>query len=169
MVAPRDPTLGGHVTVPSLAGHYHVGIVVDDIEAARARLRAMLGLTWGPVMRLGTAPYRDGDGNDIELPTAMCYSTGDPCLELIEEVPGSVWIRNESSNLHHIGFWADLDRSSAALSEVGCPLQLCGRAGNEAPMAFAYHRDDELGVRIELVDVALRDAMASFFQAAPEG
>ena len=30
--------------------HYHVGIVVTDIEAASARLSEMLGVTWGPVM-----------------------------------------------------------------------------------------------------------------------
>ena len=39
----------------------------------------------------------------------------------------------------------------AGLAGSGCPLQLCGRAGDEAPVAFAYHRND-LGVRIEIVD-----------------
>ncbi len=73
----------------------------------------------------------------------MCYSVGDPCLELIEEVPGSVWVRNEHSNLHHIGFWSEgLVDVSAGLAGGGCPMQLCGRAGEDAPVSFAYHRDD---------------------------
>src|SRR5580700_9433823 len=87
--------------------HYHVGIVVDDIEAASTRLTDLLGVTWGPIMSLDAVDYRDADGNDVSLPTTMRYSTGDPCLELILEVPGTVWVRNDSSNLHHVGFWVD--------------------------------------------------------------
>lgn len=149
-------------------GHYHVGIVVTDIDAARRRLTDSLGVTWGPVLRLDATAYRDGAGADLELPTTMCYSTGAPCLELIEEVPGTVWVRNEHSNLHHLGFWSDgLGKDSAALSGAGCPLQLCGRSGAEAPVSFAYHRDDDLGVRVELVDGTMREAMAFLFQAEP--
>jgi len=144
---------------------YHVGIIVPDITEAQVRLTEMLGVSWGPVIRMESVPYRDASGNDIELPTAMCYSTGEPCLELVEEVPGTVWVRNEHSNLHHIGFWSDaLGPHSERLTEIGCPLQLSGRAGDAAPATFAYHREDELGVRIELVDASMRDAMSALFR-----
>ncbi len=46
----------------------------------------------------------------------------------------------------------------------GCPLQLCGRDGDTAPVSFAYHRSDPLGVRIEIVDSSMREAMAFLFQ-----
>ena len=83
-------------------------------------------------MSLDAVEYRDEAGHDIVLPTTMRYSTGTPCLELILEVPGSVWVRNESSNLHHIGFWSDsMPAQSDAFSAAGCPLQLCGRAGDD--------------------------------------
>jgi hypothetical protein len=145
--------------------HYHVGIIVTDIEAASARLSDMLGITWGPVMALDAVDYRDGSGSDLVLPTTMRYSSGDPCLELILEVPGTIWVRNESSNLHHVGFWVDgLDDRSAALNGSGCPLQLCGRSGDQVPVSFAYHRDEELGFRVELVDSSMRDAMAFLFE-----
>ncbi len=150
--------------------HYHVGIVVTDVAAAKQRLTALLGVTWGPVMHLDAVEYRDGSGTDLVLPTTMCYSTGHPCLELIQEVPGSVWVRNEHSNLHHVGFWTDrLSEHSADFSGSGCPLQLCGRTAANAPVTFAYHREDSLGVRIELVDTAMRDAMAFLFQPDPGG
>jgi glyoxalase/bleomycin resistance protein/dioxygenase superfamily protein len=147
-----------------LSPHYHVGIVVPDIGAAQVELSDQLGVTWGPVLRLDAVDYRDGSGEDIVLPTAMCYSVESPHLELIEEVPGSVWVRNEHSNLHHIGFWSDdLPHDSARLAGSGCPLQLCGRAGLQAPVSFAYHRND-LGVRVEVVDATMREAMAFLFQ-----
>ena len=148
--------------------HYHVGIVVTDIEEASARLSDMLGVTWGPVMALPAVDYRDGSGTDVTWPTTMRYSTGDPCLELILEVPGTIWVRNESSNLHHVGFWVDsLGDQGASLSAAGCPLQLCGRSGDQAPVSFSYHRDELLGIRVELVDAAMRDGMRFLFE--PEG
>src|SRR5689334_2634260 len=119
-------------------------------------------------MQMDRVEYRSADGSDLLLPTTICYSVGTPCLELIEEVPGTVWTRNEHSNLHHIGFWSDdLVGESNALTEVGCPLQLAGRAGATAPATFTYHRDDLIGVRIELVDAAMRDAMAPLFEPDP--
>ena len=112
------------LTPPS---HYHVGIVVADLAAARVRLTETLGVVWGPVFHLDEVLYRDGDGADVALPTTICYSTGDPCLELIQEMPGTIWVTNEHSNLHHIGYWTDaLPHDSDALAGAGCPLQLCG-------------------------------------------
>jgi hypothetical protein len=147
-----------------LPPHYHVGIVVPDLAAAREQMSGELGIAWGPMLHLDAADYRDGSGRDLVLPTTMCYSVEQPHLELIQEVPGSVWVCNEYSNLHHIGFWSDdLIADSTDMVGTGCPLQLCGRAGEHAPTSFAYHRND-LGVRIEIVDSAMRDAMSFLFQ-----
>lgn len=152
------------MTLRSLSSYYHVGIVVPDLVAAQLELSAQLGVGWGPILHLDASDYRDGSGHDIALPTTMCYSVDEPHLELIEEVPGSVWICNEHSNLHHIGYWSDnFVADSANLVGLGCPMQLCGRAGDVAPATFAYHRG-ESGVRIEIVDAAMRQAMEFLFR-----
>ncbi len=148
----------------NLPPHYHVGIVVPDVAAARVRLTELLGVTWGPIMHLDEVPYHDADGNEIVLPNTISYSADEPRLEVIEEMPGTVWERNEHSNLHHIGFWTgDLARDSAVLGGAGCPLQLCGRDGTPPPAQFAYHRDEVLGIRYELVDTSLQEAMTYLF------
>lgn len=150
------------MNAPALSPHYHVGIVVRDVAAARVELTERLGVSWGPILHLDASDYRDGSGVDLVLPTTICYSVENPHLELIEEVPGSVWVCNEHSNLHHIGFWSDdLVGDSARLAGSACPLQLCGRDRREAPVAFAYHGTD-LGIRLEIVDTALRPTMESF-------
>jgi len=147
-----------------LTPHYHVGIVVTDVAAARVTLSEQFGVEWGPLMQLDAVDYRDGRGNDLVLPTTMCYSVDAPHLELIEEQPGTVWVRNEHSNLHHIGLWtSDLAADSARIAGAGCPLQLCARAGDKAPVSFAYH-GHELGIRVELVDTAMQEAMAVLFR-----
>ncbi len=146
----------------TLTPHYHVGIVVSDLAAARAEFSELLGVTWGPVLHLAQVEYRNDAGEDVILPTTFCYSAEEPRLELIEEVPGSVWVCNDYSNLHHIGFWGDdLPAESSRLTGAGCPLQFCGRAGDDAPVSFAYHRTGS-GVRIEVVATEMRPAMESF-------
>jgi Glyoxalase/Bleomycin resistance protein/Dioxygenase superfamily len=148
----------------SLSPHYHVGIVVADLAAAQVELSQQLGITWGPVFHLDEVEYRDSSGLDLTLPTTICYSVDAPHIELIQEMPGSVWVCNRYSNLHHIGFWSDdLGADGAGLTTSGCPLQLCGRAGDEAPVSFAYHRND-LGVRVEIVDRSMREVMGFLFQ-----
>jgi hypothetical protein len=139
--------------------HYHVGIVVDDLESAAAQLSDLLGVEWGSISEVGQMTVRGPDGHDRLVPLRCVYSTQSPRLELIEEVPGSIWVRNEHSNLHHIGLWADgLVAESDRLTAMQCPLQLAGVVGGEAPKMWAYH-GGELGVRIELVDAALRPTM----------
>ena len=152
----------------SLAGRfYHVGIVVPDVEAAQAHLTDLLGITWGPVMEIDAFDVRDGEGRDLVFPNKLSYSTEPPHLELVQEVPGSVWECNEHSNLHHIGVWTDaLPDDSARYTDLRCPLQLCGHDGDTAPIQFAYHRDP-LGVRIELVDLAMKPMMEEFMFKAP--
>ncbi len=151
---------------------YHVGIVVPDVEAAKSHLSDLLGITWGPVLHVDAYDVRafdegGGDGTDLVFPNTLCYSTEPPHLELVEEVPGSVWECNEHSNLHHIGVWTDaLPADSARYTELRCPLQLCGHDADTAPIQFAYHRDP-LGVRIELVDAAMKPMMEEFMFKAP--
>jgi len=149
------------------SGLYHVGIVVPDVEAAQAHFTALLGVEWGPVVQFDGIEFRDGDGNDVILPNKLCYSTSPPHLELVQEVPGSVWECNEHSNIHHIGYWTDaLPADSDAFGVSQCPLQLCGRDGTQSPAQFAYHRDP-LGVRFELVDAAMKPMMEEFMFQPP--
>jgi Glyoxalase/Bleomycin resistance protein/Dioxygenase superfamily len=151
---------------------YHVGIVVPDIETAKAHLGELLGITWGPVVHVDAFDVRafdreGADGNDLVVPNTLCYSTEAPHIELVQEVPGTVWECNEHSNLHHVGVWTDaLPADSSTYSELRCPLQLCGRDADGALQQFAYHRDP-LGVRIELVDIAMKPLMEEFMFKAP--
>jgi hypothetical protein len=152
----------------ALSGNlYHVGVVVPDVEVARAHFGDLLGIEWGPIVATEVVDLRDGDGHDVSMPNKLCYSTSAPHIELIQELPGSVWVCNEHSNLHHIGFWTDsLLADTDAFAASQCPLQICGREGAQAPAGWAYHRDP-LGVRFELVDIALQPIMEEFMFRAP--
>ncbi|HXY90965.1 MAG TPA: VOC family protein [Acidimicrobiia bacterium] len=151
----------------SLSEMYHVGIVVPDLDAARARFAELLGVTWAPVVE-GDIEIRDGGGKDLVVPNRICYSTQAPYLELIQEVPGTPWVCNEHSNLHHIGFFSGaLAADSAHLSAAACPLELLDGHGDAPPTTFTYHRDP-LGVRVEFVNTELRATMEQFMFRAPD-
>jgi glyoxalase/bleomycin resistance protein/dioxygenase superfamily protein len=152
----------------TIAGElYHVGIVVPDVESAMAHFTDLVGVEWGPVVATDAFDVRTADGRDLTLPNKLCYSTAPPYLELVEELPGSVWVCNEHSNLHHIGYWTDgLPADSGAFAATQCPLEICGRDHAQVPVNFAYHRDP-LGVRFELVDATMKPMMEEFMFRAP--
>jgi hypothetical protein len=133
--------------------YFHLGIVVADLEVARDRFANLLGVAWGPVVERDSREFRDGAGGPGHGQFRFCYSTTEPYLELIEELPGSVWECNGESNLHHVGFWSDsVDADSERWSASKCPLTL-SRSVDDAKQ-IAYH--EVLGVRFELVNTAMR-------------
>ena len=149
----------------SLSEMFHVGVVVPEIEAARARLTDLLDITWGPIVDTPALEVRDGSGRDLVVPNRLCYSTAPPYIELVQEQPGTTWVCNPYSNIHHIGFFSSaVAADSGGLTRVQCPLELAGRG---EPPGFAYHRD-RLGVRLELVDAAMREMMEGWL-FTPEG
>ena len=148
------------------SAYFHVGIVVPDIVAARKRFVDLLGIEWGPIIEREQAEGGDAEPVEaIQSPFKLCYSTVPPHLELIEEIPGSQWVCNEHSNLHHIGFWSDaVDADAVHWASAGCP-----RASSQ------YNTNDELirtyqttlGVRLELVSTTLRSRLAQITSTPP--
>jgi catechol 2,3-dioxygenase-like lactoylglutathione lyase family enzyme len=144
-----------------LSEMYHVGIVVPDLDAARARFAELLGTRWGPIAE-NDVDMQLADGTDLVVPNRICYSTEPPYLELIQEVPGTPWVCNEHSNLHHIGFFSDaLVVDADGLHRAACPLEIRDGHGGSGPQQFTYHRDP-LGVRIELVNGEMREMMLQY-------
>jgi catechol 2,3-dioxygenase-like lactoylglutathione lyase family enzyme len=135
----------------SIADNYHVGLVVPDMISATARLSAASGYTWTkPVEASLSVTSADGEA---EVPFTFVYSIEAPHLEVIQEVPGTIWTASTSGAVHHLGYWVD-DLVSAArgLEEAGFVLE--ARPSGDEMSAFAYFLDPT-GVRIEIVDRAL--------------
>src|SRR5262249_40559650 len=115
---------------------FHVGMVVRDLEEGRQHLASALGIVWGPIVESNGA-FTDAAGNDAVFPLRVCYSTAEPYLELVEEIPGTEWVCNPYSNLHHIGYWSDaIGADSEHLTKGGCPLTLSAGRGAEMRMAY---------------------------------
>lgn len=131
---------------------YHTAVIVPDVEAAMARLTHLAGHEW--MMPLEhPVPVWSADG-EATVTLRMVYSRGEPGyprLELIQEVPGTIWSRSPGSAIHHVGYFVDdVQASSQALVDEGVPIEVCGCMGATRPTGFSYHLTPE-GLRIEVV------------------
>ena len=83
---------------------YHIGIVVDDFDAAMDRYGRQMGLTWSPLINV-TVQIWTRDHGEIELHSHAIYSQQEPCIELVKTLPGTFWAPAEGRPLHHLGYW----------------------------------------------------------------
>ena len=135
------------------ANLYHIGVVVDDFQAAMDRYGRQMGVTWSPLINV-TVRIWTRDHGEMELHSHAIYSQQEPCIELVKTLPGTFWVPTEGRPLHHLGYWVDdLPAASADLEARGCPKIACAlREG--AMMGFAYHEMKD-GPYIEMVDRAV--------------
>ena len=135
---------------------FKTGVLVLDLERAMRDLGGWLGLSWTPVQESPLALTTALGREDVVLRYA--YSTnGAPYLELIEARASGYYAASAGPHLHHVGRWVDdLRAASASLAREGLPLEAAGiGADGDTPALFAFHRGAH-GVRIELVDAAMR-------------
>jgi hypothetical protein len=133
-----------------------------------AHFTELVGARWSPIVESPTA-LRTQSGQARVVDIRFAYSIDSPHLELIEEAPGSVWELNAYSNIHHIGFWcgdSDLASESRRFGGAMCPVEVMGDDGSDDPALWAYHSDEQFGVRIELLHNDLRTLMQVGWDAA---
>ena len=131
---------------------YHVGIVVPDLDRAKAELSELFGYEWAGEMAFPT-PVTFADGSEDTLDLRLVYSRTAPRLELVQSIGRAPWIPSDSG-AHHLGYWSDdLDADGAALEAKGYAREVSGAGG-----VFAYHRSPA-GARIELVHRSVKEAM----------
>ncbi len=136
---------------------YHVGIVVPDIDSAAARLTAAAGYQWTKPVEYSLAVTTVA--GEVELRNRFVYSLQAPHLELVQEVPGTIW----TAPAHHLGYWVDGIGSAAAhLEQLGYVQE--ARPAGDTLTTFAYYTD-VAGIRIELVDRALFPDWPAFLAA----
>lgn len=140
---------------------YHTGLIVDDVDAAAARLTEAAGYEWTKPVRYTLSVATDG--GDIDVPFTFVYSLQAPHLELVQAVPGSVWTAAAGQAAHHLGYWVDdIDSAAAQLESAGYRLE--ARPSGTGHSTFAYYIDPT-GLRIEIVDRAVFPDWPGFLDA----
>jgi hypothetical protein len=140
---------------------FHIGRVVEDLDAAMDTIGANLAIGWAPV-QVRTIAVLTAAGEARDEPLRFTYSTdGPPHIELIESAPGSLWQPTPDGGLHHIGLFAE---QVAVAPGPGMELEFGGREERQVA-GFAYYSSPG-GIRVELVDARRRASFAAWFAGA---
>jgi catechol 2,3-dioxygenase-like lactoylglutathione lyase family enzyme len=124
---------------------FHIGILVKDVEAARADFTAKLGLEFEPVH---SQPIATGET------TRFCYSlAGPPYLELVEMTGTGSWSADQPEGFHHMGI---SDPNVAARCGLfGAGVDLIAPGENGTPLVALTPPAALHGIRVEYFDAAV--------------
>lgn len=135
------------------APYFHVGLVVEDLDAAMAELSSAAGLQWAKVVsrEIGEWTYR------------LVYSTtGPPYVELVEGGAGTPWDVSTGPRLDHLGWWiGDVDAELERLAAAGVPVERDLRELDSATFVKA----PASGLRIELIAGDRRERFERMFSS----
>lgn len=139
--------------------YFHVGILVRDIEAARADFGALLGVEFEPVSGTQVATG--------EM-TRFCYSLqGSPYLELMEMTGTGNWSPELGEGVHHLGL---SDPSvPGRCAAFGDRTDLISAAEDGTPRVVLTRPEALHGVRIEYFDAKLAAWMMEHLRARTAG
>jgi catechol 2,3-dioxygenase-like lactoylglutathione lyase family enzyme len=139
------------------APFFHVGILVRDVEAARADFAAMLGLEFEPV-----------HGHQIATgeTTRFCYSLqGPPYLELVEMTGTGSWSPEQPEGFHHIGV---SDPSvPARCAAFGSGVDLIAPGADGSPLVALTPPEALHGVRVEYFNAAVATRFLGYLSSRP--
>jgi methylmalonyl-CoA/ethylmalonyl-CoA epimerase len=143
----------GPEALPGVVGLDHIGIAVDDLDAAVALHTEVLGLverhretnTDQGVVEVMLSPAADDQGTQIQLVAA-----------LDEHSPVHRFLGRRGPGLHHLAYAVnDVDTASEVLLQRGFRLLYdAPRAGTRGSLINFVHPKDTGGVLIELVQSA---------------
>ncbi len=135
---------------------FHVGIVVDDLDASLEDYAALFGYEWCDEVHVEQQVLLAEGEETIDF--QFRYSRSVPRIEVIQSQPGTLWTPAAGSGIHHLGYWSDdVSRDGWALEQSGCAMEAAGT--NESGLqSWAYHRSVQ-GPRIELVSLGLRPSL----------
>ncbi|MEU6660809.1 VOC family protein [Streptomyces sp. NPDC046821] len=162
----RPDDRAGHGAVLDPKALFHTGMIVDDLEAAMKTLGELGGYHWTSVMELDvTAVTPTGRQRARQR---FVLSLEEPRLELVEAVPGTVWVSEGHNGVHHVGYWADADtiaETSATLTRLGLPVEASNDSEADGAPLWAYHRGLG-GLRIELLSTLMKPSMDAWINGA---
>jgi catechol 2,3-dioxygenase-like lactoylglutathione lyase family enzyme len=138
---------------------FHVGILVRDIEAARADFAARLGMEFEPVHSQQIATGET---------TRFCYSLqGPPYIELAEMTGTGSWSPEQPEGLHHIGVG---DPSiPARCAAYGNQVDLIAAGDDGAPRVVLTRPEALHGVRVEYFDATTAAQFLGYLRSRAGG
>jgi len=138
---------------------FHVGILVRDVEAARADFAARLGMEFEPVHSQKIATGET---------TRFCYSLqGPPYIELVEMTGTGSWSPEQPEGFHHIGV---SDPSvPARCAAFGNRVEVIAPGDDDVPRVVLTHPQALHGIRVEYFDATTAAQFLGYLRSRTAG
>jgi catechol 2,3-dioxygenase-like lactoylglutathione lyase family enzyme len=138
--------------------HWHVGILVKDLDAAIARFTKVLGTTFASPTTMELPGFQDTYGSTTALRVAFSID-GPPYLELMEQAGTGMFSPDQPEGLHHVGIWAEeIDQELAALERDG--MRIAARGFVDGHLAGFFCRPEDMcGVKFEWLPDSRRQSI----------
>jgi catechol 2,3-dioxygenase-like lactoylglutathione lyase family enzyme len=138
---------------------FHIGILVRNVEAARADFTAKLGVEFEPVHSQQIATGET---------TRFCYSLqGPPYLELCEMTGTGSWSPEQPEGFHHIGV-SDPDMAGRC-ALFGNEVDLIAPGDNGVPRVVLTRPEALHGVRVEYFDEKVAEMFQGYLRTRTAG
>jgi hypothetical protein len=138
---------------------YHSGLVVDDFDHALRWWSEVAGYQWCDELAIEQNVHTPEGSRTV--PLRFTYSMSEPRIELVEAVPGTLWMPS-TSGIHHFGYWSDdVQRDVNALVEGGAQIEVDAPLP-DGSLLWAYCKVAS-GPRIELVSRSIQPMIAEWF------
>jgi catechol 2,3-dioxygenase-like lactoylglutathione lyase family enzyme len=146
---------------------FHTGIVVDDLDATLDWLTEVAGYRWTDVVEVDQAAETPDGG--VTIPLRMAFSGCGPRLEVLQSIPGTIWVPADSG-LHHVGYWSDdVESDLATLEAHGMRYEVKSyNPDGSGTLLWAYCKGPT-GPRIELVSRAMEPFIKYWWSTADSG
>jgi catechol 2,3-dioxygenase-like lactoylglutathione lyase family enzyme len=143
---------------------YHTGIVVDDLDATLDWFTRVAGYQWTDVVEVDQVAHTPQ--GRVTVPMRMAYSGTVPRVEILQTVPGTIWVPADSG-LHHLGYWSDdVESDLATLEASGMRYEVKAfNPDGSGTLLWAYSKG-RTAPRIELVSRAMEPFIAYWFATA---
>jgi lactoylglutathione lyase len=125
------------------------------------------GYRWTDVVEVDQVAHTP-DG-EVTIPMRMAYSGHAPRVEILQTVPGTVWIPADSG-VHHLGYWSDdVESDLATLEANGMRYEVKSyNPDGSGTLLWAYFKGPT-GPRIELVSRAMEPFIEYWWSTADSG
>lgn len=136
----------------TFAPFFHVGILVEDIDAAAERFHETLGLTFRPAVTARLERFADPEPRLLE-PRFTYSFEGPPYLELVQMTDSALHAPALGEGLHHLGIWLpDSRRGIADLERRGLRREASIQRPDGTAQVWFNDPADLHGTRVEFLD-----------------
>jgi catechol 2,3-dioxygenase-like lactoylglutathione lyase family enzyme len=139
---------------------YHIGIVVDDLDAALRWYTDVAGYEW--CEEYAGDQVVETPGGEVTIQLRFAYSVNEPRLEVLQAVPGTLWTPSDSG-IHHLGYWSD-DVDGDVETLVATGLEVEAKAPLPDGSALWAYCKAAAGTRVEVVSSLIKPIMTHWFE-----